>query len=468
MLTLLVLLATQAGAATDTIAGTVAGPTGRPLAGAIVLATSMVTRASRSQTSDALGRFTVVFPERGARYQLTANYFGLVRARGVVWAREDRRPWSVRMVRAGVVKPIDTILSARDSLRLSPDQIRRLETIAAVGDSGALPVLESVRNLLTDAQWERLSTGPLHSVVIQAQASAALPPDSPPPPSASPPPPFTRPDLTLYTGVSTVYESNLIHAPAPLESYGVLLGLGAAYRRRWETSHTLLDVQYDGVFRRYSGTDIWNVPGHQADVLVTQRVARRWAVGGEGGMQLNGSAEDRVLRNEYTARANLDYRLRGTGRFQFYLEYMLKRYPDALISHNAADPRVGIKYRRAVGATGTWGIGGRYDYNQADTARHTYRGWTATTDFAFPVWEGGGISTYFRYNIRAYPSRLVRVGTVDVLRRDIDQVAQITWRQGIARVWDVVLSYRYEYYGSNDPNHTFRADVLAVALNRNW
>ena len=464
MLTLLVLLATQAGAVTDTIAGTVTGPAGRPLAGAIVLATSLVTRASRSQTSDALGRFTVVFPERGAQYQLTAQYFGLVRARGVVWARQDRRPWSVRMVRVGVGKPIGTILSARDSLRLSPDQIRRLEAIAAAGDSATLPVLESVRYLLTDGQWERLSTGPVHSVVIQAQAVAA------PAGSAAPasPPPFTRPDLTLYTGVSTVYESNLIHAPDPLESYGVLLGLGGAYHGRWEASHTALEVQYDGIFRRYSGTDIWNVPGHQADVSVTQRVARRWAVGGGAGIQLNGSAEDRVLRNEYTAQADLEFRPRSLGRFEVYVEYMLKRYPDALISHNAVDPRVGIKYRRVFGASGTWGIGGRYDYNQADTSRHTYQGWTATTDFGFPVGSAGRISTYFRYNIRAYPSRLITVGTVGVLRRDVDQVAQITWRQGIARIWDVVLSYRYEYYSSNDADHIFRADVLALAVNRYW
>src|SRR5438034_10144558 len=74
MLTLLVVLATQTGrtAITDTIAGMVTGPGGRPLAGAIVQATSAVTRLSRWQTSDAAGRFTIHFPGR-ARYELTAD-----------------------------------------------------------------------------------------------------------------------------------------------------------------------------------------------------------------------------------------------------------------------------------------------------------------------------------------------------------------------------------------------------------
>ncbi len=477
MLTLLVVLATQTGrtAITDTIAGMVTGPGGRPLAGAIVQATSAVTGLSRWQTSDAAGRFAIYFPGR-AQYQLTAYYFGLVRGPGVVplWARDDRRAASIRLELAGFANPIDTILGRYGVLGLTGDQITRLREVAASTNSFALPELERVRNILTASQWSRLSTERPSAMTVRTQASSASPsPPPPPPPPASPPPPpasprpFTRPDLTLYSGVSTVYESNLIHAPAPLESYGVLLGLGGAYHGRWEASHTVLDVQYDGVFRRYSGTDIWNVPGHQADVLITQRVVRRWAIGGEAGMQLNGSAEDRVLRNEYTARANLDYRLRGTGRFQLYGEYMLKRYPDTT-GKDAVAPRVGLKYRQVLGARGSWGVGGRYEYNDADSSRHTYIGWAATTDVAFPVGEAGRISTYFRYNVRAYRSRLVTVGTVDVLRRDRDHVAQITWRQGIARVWDVVLSYRYEYYRSNDPDHTFRDDLVAVTLTRYW
>ena len=473
MLMLLVVLATQTGrtAVTDTIAGMVTGPGGRPLPGAIVQATSAITGLSRWQTSDAAGGFTIHFPGR-AQYQLTAYYFGLVGGAGVVplWARDDARAASIRLDLAGFANPIDTILKRYGVLGLTGDQVTRLRKVAASTNSFALPELERVRNILTASQWTRLSTERPSAVTIRTQASSASPspPPSPPsPPTASSPRPVrvTRPDVTLYTGVSTVYETNLTHAPAGLDSYGALLGVGGDFRYR--SGHTTLEAQYDGLFRRYTGTDLWNVPGHDASVVVSHRVARRWAVGAEAGIQLNGSAEDRVLRNEYTGEANLEYRLTGSSRVQFYSVYMLKRYPNPT-GNNAADPRVGLKYRRVLGASGTWGVGGRYDYNGADSSRYRYNGYTATSDAGFPVGGSGRISSSLRYNIRRYVSRLVTVDAGKELRRDADFVATLAWRQGIARVWDVVASYRYEYYRSNDPDHTFRDDLVAVTLTRYW
>ena len=470
MLTLLVVLATQTGrtAITDTIAGMVTGPGGRPLAGAIVQATSAVTGLSRWQTSEAAGRFTIYFPGR-APYQLTAYYFGLVRGPGMVplWARDDARAASIRLDLAGFANPIDTILGRSGVLGLTSDQITRLREVAASTNSFALPELERVRNILTASQWFRVSSERLSAVTIRTQASSASPPPPPSPPSppSQRPVRVTRPDVTLYTGVSTVYETNLTHAPASLESYGVLLGVGGDFRYR--SGHTTLEAQYDGLFRRYTGTDLWNVPGHGASVAVSHRVARRWAVGVEAGIQLNGSAEDRVLRNEYTAEANLEYRLTGASRVEVYSVYMLKRYPNPT-GNNASDPRVGLKYRRVLGASGTWGVGGRYDYNGADSSRYHYSGYTATSDAGFPVGGSGRISSSLRYNIRRYVSRLITVGAGKELRRDADFVATLAWRQGIARVWDVVASYRYEYYRSNDPDHTFRDDLVAVTLTRYW
>ncbi len=472
MLTLLVVLATQTGrtAITDTIAGVVSGPGGRPLAGAIVQATSAVTGLSRWQTSDAAGRFTIYFPGL-AQYQLTAYYFGLVRGPGVggvpLWARDDHRAASIRLDLAGFANAIDTILGRYGVLGLTGDQITRLREVAASTNSFALPELERVRNILTASQWSRLSTElvPAAAMPRQARSAALVPADRPPPAAQRQVPVPKRLDLTLYTGVSTVYETNLTHAPAALDAYGVLLGGGGDFRYR--SGHTTLEAQYDGLFRRYTGTDLWNVPGHEASVAVSHRVARRWVVGAEAGMQLNGSAEDRVLRNEYTAEANLEYRLTGASRVELYSVYMLKRYPNPT-GNNASDPRVGLKYRRGLGTSGTWGVGGRYDYNDADSSRYRYNGYTATSDAGFPVGGSGRISSSLRYNIRRYVSRLITVGAGKELRRDADFVATLAWRQGIARVWDVVASYRYEYYRSNDPDRTFRDDLVAVTLTRYW
>src|SRR5213083_3552254 len=190
MLTLLVVLATQTGrtAITDTIAGMVTGPGGRPLAGAIVQATSAVTGLSRWQTSDAAGRFTIYFPGR-APYQLTADYFGLVRGPGMVplWARDDARAASIRLDLAGFANAIDTILGRYGVLGLTGDQITRLREVAASTNSFALPELERVRNILTASQWSRLSTELLPAAAMpqQARSAALVPPTARLPPRSA-------------------------------------------------------------------------------------------------------------------------------------------------------------------------------------------------------------------------------------------------------------------------------------------
>jgi len=91
--------AAQVGTTTDIITGTVTGPDSQPLAGALVQATSLETQVSRQRTTDARGRFTIVFPEGGGQYQLTVRYIGMAPARVTVarQADEDRLVANVRM-----------------------------------------------------------------------------------------------------------------------------------------------------------------------------------------------------------------------------------------------------------------------------------------------------------------------------------------------------------------------------------
>ena len=62
--------ASQVGVTTDIITGMVTGPDGQPLAGAVVEAVSVETQLSRQRTTDARGRFTILFPDGGGRYEL--------------------------------------------------------------------------------------------------------------------------------------------------------------------------------------------------------------------------------------------------------------------------------------------------------------------------------------------------------------------------------------------------------------
>src|SRR5205807_2269126 len=131
--------AAQVGATTDIITGKVTGPDSQPLAGAVVVATSVETRVSHQRTSDAHGRFTIVFPDGGGRYELTARFISMaaVQVNVARQADEDRIVANIRMGLAAV--PLEPVtVSARSGARsdrtgpggsdrnYNPEQLARL------------------------------------------------------------------------------------------------------------------------------------------------------------------------------------------------------------------------------------------------------------------------------------------------------------------------------------------------------
>ncbi len=66
----------QVGSTTDILSGTVTGPDKKGLAGATVTATSLDTRVTRSRVTDDRGRYVIVFPDGGGRYQLAVRSIG--------------------------------------------------------------------------------------------------------------------------------------------------------------------------------------------------------------------------------------------------------------------------------------------------------------------------------------------------------------------------------------------------------
>ena len=66
----------QVGSTTDIIMGRVTSPEGAPLAGARVLVTSSETQITRAKTTDANGRYSVLFPDGGGSYRIQVNSIG--------------------------------------------------------------------------------------------------------------------------------------------------------------------------------------------------------------------------------------------------------------------------------------------------------------------------------------------------------------------------------------------------------
>jgi hypothetical protein len=269
---------------------------------------------------------------------------------------------------------------------------------------------------------------------------------------------------SLSTRLSYVFDSNIDHSQSGLATFGLLAGLGGECRLR--ASGASFELQYDGVFRRYSNSDIWSVPGHDASVSLTQRVGRHWTVGAAGEVAINGSAEDRVLRNEYSVQPQLEYRFNPATRLRLYGEYLLKRYPNPL-GQDAFDPRIGIQFRQQLGERWSWAVSGRYEYNRADSARYRYIGPTLGLDLTNPAGAGGRLSYSVRYRARRFTARTVSMNGTEVPRRDSDWVASVAWRQE-GRHWEMAWSYQYERFRSNDTRREFREHIVTMMLNRSW
>jgi hypothetical protein len=71
-----VLTSAQVGSSTDIIMGRVTSPEGVPLAGARVAVTSSETQITRNKTTDAEGRYSIVFPDGGGSYTVTVTSIG--------------------------------------------------------------------------------------------------------------------------------------------------------------------------------------------------------------------------------------------------------------------------------------------------------------------------------------------------------------------------------------------------------
>src|SRR4051812_1438865 len=69
--------AAQVGSTTDILMGRVAGADSQAVAGARIEATSAETGITRTKTTDASGRYTIVFPDGGGTYRITVRAIGM-------------------------------------------------------------------------------------------------------------------------------------------------------------------------------------------------------------------------------------------------------------------------------------------------------------------------------------------------------------------------------------------------------
>ncbi len=312
--------------------------------------------------------------------------------------------------------------------------------------------------LLPEAGPGRRAHAPLATLVLALCAAAGHAQQTPESDTAAQPRSWD-----LYAGLTYLYDTNIDHTQPALESFGGLVTFGGAVRLG--SSRGALDLRYDGVIRGYAHTNIWNIPGHDMKASLRGLLAHHWDLSATLELELNGSTEDRVLRNEYSWESELGYRFNRSNQLLVYGEYLIKEYPSPQ-SHHEFDPRVGVRFRQLIGDRWSWTVSGRYEFNRADSTRYRYVGPTLGAELTNPL-GGSHVSSSVRYRLRNFTNRLVRVGTTDVLRRDTDFVASVAWHQPIGH-WEIVLNYQYERYQSNDIRKEFREHTAGMTLHRWW
>jgi len=89
----------QVGSTTDIITGVVVDASGTPLEGVTIEARSLDLQVSRTAVTDARGRYTILFPDGGGQYQMSARMIGILPQTVLLirHADEDRLIWDVQL-----------------------------------------------------------------------------------------------------------------------------------------------------------------------------------------------------------------------------------------------------------------------------------------------------------------------------------------------------------------------------------
>ncbi len=132
----------QVGATTDVITGVVSDSTGQPLAEAQVEAMSLETQISRAQRTDARGRYTIVFPDGGGQYRMTARMIGMTPhvATLVRQADEDRLVWNVALGTSIIELQAVRVTSRRQVRLPDPPTPGTSERVFTTDNAARLPI----------------------------------------------------------------------------------------------------------------------------------------------------------------------------------------------------------------------------------------------------------------------------------------------------------------------------------------
>lgn len=134
--------AAQVGSTTDLITGVVSDSAGNAVAEATVEALSLDTQISRTQHTDARGRYTIVFPDGGGQYRMAARMIGMAAQNGILTRQsdEDRLVWNVRLAPSAVTLPPVVARARRPGRGREPPEPGSTERVLTPDAVSRLPI----------------------------------------------------------------------------------------------------------------------------------------------------------------------------------------------------------------------------------------------------------------------------------------------------------------------------------------
>lgn len=285
--------------------------------------------------------------------------------------------------------------------------------------------------------------------------------------------------FALGLRTSGVYDSNIDHDDADIDSRGVIAGIEA--RLQSSARRPLLTLRYEGALRRFANTERWNRVEHEiAAVLAGRSGPLTLATIGE--VDFKAATEDRELGNQYTALQRLSLSL-GAVRLRAYGGLRLKTIDDAtagLDPEEMGDEEPddfmtysGGEIRWKTGGGNSWSLGYRYEDNRSDSPSRRYIQQRYVAEYQAEFTDRDALELGLEYRPRRLPDKLVEVETLDeegepVLseepREDVRWIPYVSLSHVFPWGQEVELEYEYQHRASNDLDKEFEAHRVMLTL----
>ena len=264
----------------------------------------------------------------------------------------------------------------------------------------------------------------------------------------------------LRLGLKSVYDSNIDHDLADVDSYGFMGRLEGTLRTHSKPPYVWLG--YLGGYQTFSSSTMWDRWEHQVELGTRISFARAWSLVASGEYDNRASTEDREIVNQFTVSPQLRYDETRFGA-RAYGSYRKRR--------NSETPAYGENIWMAGGElrTNPWRRGVlRLGYRHEDATSYTpKRSYTRDRVQLIQETRVGRRHAFLlrgEHQWRKYPLDSVDVGDTEVSRQDRSWIASASWTWALPSRQDIVLDYEFQKRTSNDPEEAYTAHRVELGV----